>query len=89
MESSELSKLFYFESVAGKTQFLHVLVPVKWSAEKQITIKVVGIDDCNLQLQCHARAFPWPHFQWMENDKDIDCSNGNALMISRSYVKFY
>ncbi|EJD75552.1 hypothetical protein, variant [Loa loa] len=58
-------------------------VPVKWSAEEQITIRVMGIDDCMLQLLCHARGFPWPRFQWMENDKDINHSNGKALVISR------
>ncbi|VDP11535.1 unnamed protein product [Onchocerca flexuosa] len=57
-------------------------VPVKWSAEEQVTVRVIGIDDCVLQLICHARGFPWPHFQWTENDKDIDCSNGKALVIS-------
>uniref|UniRef100_A0A1I8EBW7 CASPASE_P20 domain-containing protein n=2 Tax=Wuchereria bancrofti TaxID=6293 RepID=A0A1I8EBW7_WUCBA len=58
-------------------------VPVKWSADEQITVKVMGVDNCMLQLFCHARGFPWPRFQWMEDDKDIDCSNGKALIVSR------
>uniref|UniRef100_A0A915Q0Q2 Caspase family p20 domain-containing protein n=1 Tax=Setaria digitata TaxID=48799 RepID=A0A915Q0Q2_9BILA len=58
-------------------------VPVKWSAEEQITVKVMGIDECMLQLLCHARGFPWPRFQWMENNKDVNYSKGKALVISR------
>ncbi|KAL3994648.1 Caspase domain family protein [Acanthocheilonema viteae] len=58
-------------------------VPVTWSAKEQVTIRVMGTDNCMLQLFCHARGFPWPHFQWMENDEDIDGSNGKALVISK------
>ncbi|KAM3719243.1 Mucosa-associated lymphoid tissue lymphoma translocation protein [Dirofilaria immitis] len=58
-------------------------VPVKWSSEEQVTVSMIGIDDCMLQFVCHARGFPWPRFQWTENDKDIDCSNGKTLVISR------
>lgn len=64
-------------------------MPVKWSAEEQITIRVMGIDDCMIQLVCHARGFPWPRFQWTEDDKDIDGSNGKALIISRFFVTLY
>ncbi|CAG9537655.1 unnamed protein product [Cercopithifilaria johnstoni] len=61
-------------------------VPVVWSAAEQITIRVMGDDDCMLQLLCHARGFPWPHFQWIEGDEDIDGSNGKALVISRCRI---
>uniref|UniRef100_A0A0R3RFL9 CASPASE_P20 domain-containing protein n=1 Tax=Elaeophora elaphi TaxID=1147741 RepID=A0A0R3RFL9_9BILA len=58
-------------------------VPVTWSAEEQVTVRVMGTDDCMLQLLCRARGFPWPRFQWIEDDGDIHGSNGKALVISR------
>ncbi|VDK71433.1 unnamed protein product [Litomosoides sigmodontis] len=58
-------------------------VPVTWSAEDQVTVRVIGTDDSMLQLLCHARGFPWPRFQWMEDDKQIGDLNGKAVLVSR------
>lgn len=63
-------------------------MPVTWSAEEQITIRVVGTDGCVLQLLCHARGFPWPHFQWIEDNEDINGLNGKAIVISRFFITF-
>lgn len=85
----EPSKLSDSGLVAAKIEISYISVPVKWSAEEQVTVRVIGNADCVLQLICHARGFPWPHFQWTENDKDIDCSNGKALVISRFLMILY
>lgn len=77
------------------------LVPVLWSRADQIAI------DCNdddyLKLQCLASGFPRPQYQWLEEDKPLECATLSSLTILRfnffnfqnkirfenNYLKFY
>uniref|UniRef100_A0A0N5AV95 CASPASE_P20 domain-containing protein n=1 Tax=Syphacia muris TaxID=451379 RepID=A0A0N5AV95_9BILA len=53
--------------------------PVIWSRPQQIIVKVV--DPNCFELKCHAKGFPFPHFQWMKNGIDIDEETSDTLFI--------
>ncbi|VDN05274.1 unnamed protein product [Thelazia callipaeda] len=79
----QLSKLHGNSMDGPQLSLRRKFVPVKWTAEEPVTIKVLGTDNCLLQLVCHARGFPWPHFQWLENEKEVEGGTGKAFLITR------
>lgn len=43
----------------------------------------MGSDERFLQLICHSRGFPWPHFEWLEADTIVESAHGRALVVPR------
>lgn len=57
--------------------------PLIWSRPEQVLISPVENDELLIRLVCHAKGFPYPHFQWMYEDRDIEGESSNTLIISR------
>lgn len=57
--------------------------PLIWSRPEQVVVTIAGVDSSYLQLTCHAKGFPFPHFQWMEGEKKMEGERSNTLIVPR------
>uniref|UniRef100_A0A0M3JBU1 Ig-like domain-containing protein n=1 Tax=Anisakis simplex TaxID=6269 RepID=A0A0M3JBU1_ANISI len=59
-------------------------VPLIWSRAQQIIVTPFGQKSDLLKLVCHAKSFPHPHFQWLDDGREIDNETTDTLIIPRS-----
>ncbi|VDK20166.1 unnamed protein product, partial [Anisakis simplex] len=63
-----------------------ISVPLIWSRAQQVIVTPFGQKSDLLKLVCHAKSFPHPHFQWLDDGREIDNETTDTCVCSAKNV---
>uniref|UniRef100_A0A914RB01 Uncharacterized protein n=1 Tax=Parascaris equorum TaxID=6256 RepID=A0A914RB01_PAREQ len=82
-----LSKIYGHYMDAPQLILKRKFAPLIWSRREQVLVSPVENDELLIRLVCHAKGFPYPHFQWMNEGGDMEGESYRCACSAKNVYK--